>query len=363
MGSLLTCIEIAGSQSNYHWDATAVEDSVNHVSLFADRDYLSLSYIEIRSALARALDCLTPKIVVINGWGLKESIAALAWCCKRSVPRVVISDSQRIDRKRSLLKECFKKSFLAQCQAAFTGGKPHVRYLKTLGLPSEDCFVGCDVVDNEFFRIAASRKSNGHMEPKKKTLELLSCIRLIPEKNIPGTLKTLAAIDFPWHWTIAGEGPERKMIEGTITHLQLQDRVQLLGAVPYKLIPRLYQATDVYLQPSISEPWGLAVNEAMASRLPLLVSIQCGCHEDLVLEGVNGYTFDSRSAKSLAVALKKMWEDKDRWDAMGRESERIIVFWSLDLFAQNLWKTCELAMQRSNGMSGHSTAGALWKLL
>jgi glycosyltransferase involved in cell wall biosynthesis len=41
------------------------------------------------------------------------------------------------------------------------------------------------------------------------------------------------------------------------------------------------------------ETWGLAVNEALASGTPVLVSNRCGCAHDLVQEGINGYLFKS----------------------------------------------------------------------
>ena len=52
--------------------------------------------------------------------------------------------------------------------------------------------------------------------------------------------------------------------------------------------------------PSITDQWGLVVNEAMASGLPVLVSNGSGSAQDLVAPGTNGYTFNPSSTEELA---------------------------------------------------------------
>ncbi|HEX8847108.1 MAG TPA: glycosyltransferase family 4 protein [Pyrinomonadaceae bacterium] len=351
-GARLTCIEIAREQSNYSWGRSEyASDDFNYRTLF-DGEYFSLKYRMIRQAINRALDEVQPDVLVINGWGHKESVAALGWCCRNRVPRVLISDSQSIDSPRRKWKETIKRSFVAQCHAGFVGGAPHIRYLASLGLSPEFCVTGCDVVDNEMFLSAAKTRRETSASPEQSSLRILSCLRLLKIKNVPAALRSLAELSAPWHWTIAGDGPERESITDYARALGLGDRVHLPGHIRYSDLPGLYAAADVYLQPSLSEPWGLAVNEAMAAGLPVVVSRQCGCHEDLVREGVNGYTFDPRSGESLICAMEKFWERRGEWAQMGEASADIIKSWSLELFARNLWRACELAHTRALELKG-----------
>lgn len=363
--SRLFCVEIARQQSNYPWSLSRYSPKeFEYISLFDHKDYFALDYLDIRRAIARTFDRFQPDVVVINGWGHLESIAALAWCSRQGVPRVVISDSQFLDKPRRFWKEGLKRFFVAQCHSGFAGGAPHIRYLNDLGLSADSCVIGCDVVDNQIFATGGAVRSNGGPGHAKPAMRLLSCVRFLDIKNIPAALKALSSVRFPWHWTLAGDGPERKTIVRWIDKLGLGDRVHLPGAIAYESIPDLYKNADVYLQPSFSEPWGLAVNEAMASSLPVVISRQCGCSEDLVREGVNGYTFDAASVSDISAALEKMWENRDRWNEMGCESYQRIQYWSLDLFAQNLWKACELAIERASAVkSTKSTLGSLWKVL
>lgn len=363
-GATLTCIEIANEQANYSWGKSDyASEAFRYLTLF-ESDYFNLGYLAIRQALNSTLDEIRPDVVVINGWGDKCSASALGLCCRRGIPRVVISDSQEIDMPRKPWKEGVKRAFVRQCHAGFAGGAPQIRYLETLGMPAEFCVVGCDVVDNEVFTRTSNelrQKRNGN---GRERLRLLSCLRFLEHKNIPMVLRALARVDLPWEWRLAGYGPERENIRRWIEKLGLQERVHLPGHVAYDALPQLFAEADVYLQPSLSEPWGLAVNEALAAGLPVLVSRQCGCREDLVEEGVNGYLFDPESVDDLVNALGKIWERRRQWTEMGLASRRIVDYWSLDLFAANLWRGCELAIRRAKASgNGSSAVNSLFKLL
>jgi glycosyltransferase involved in cell wall biosynthesis len=81
----------------------------------------------------------------------------------------------------------------------------------------------------------------------------------------------------------------------------------------------------VFVHASTTEQWGLVVNEAMATGLPVIVSNRCGCVPDLVAEGKNGFTFDPGSEKSLTKSMLDMWRlPKRRLEEMRGESRRIV---------------------------------------
>ena len=73
-------------------------------------------------------------------------------------------------------------------------------------------------------------------------------------------------------------------------------------------MPVVYRLGDVFVLPSAgpNETWGLSINEAMASRKPVLVSNQCGGAFDLVVEGENGYVFQSGNQRDLVDKMNLM---------------------------------------------------------
>jgi len=123
-----------------------------------------------------------------------------------------------------------------------------------------------------------------------------------------------------------------------------------------------YALAEAFVLPSLEEEWGLVVNEAMASALPVIVSRAAGCAEDLLpvsemetqdevlfpttvaecneyhddssLEKrSNGYLFDSSSVDSLATALWLIAESDERRLAMGKRSREIVEMFSCENFA------------------------------
>jgi len=100
-------------------------------------------------------------------------------------------------------------------------------------------------------------------------------------------------------------------IASSITQLPFQDQTQ---------IKFLYRAANVFILPSISETWGLSVNEALASGIPVIVSDQCGSSADLVKNDVNGLVFKSGDIKDLVQKMQKMCNDEFR-EKLARKSK------------------------------------------
>jgi glycosyltransferase involved in cell wall biosynthesis len=93
-------------------------------------------------------------------------------------------------------------------------------------------------------------------------------------------------------------------------------------------LPMFYGVADALVLPSLYEPWGVVVNEAMASGLPVLISKNAGCRPDLVEEGWNGLLFDPSSRDSIAHCLRAFARLSDeQLAAMGEHSKERISGW------------------------------------
>ncbi|HMN24828.1 MAG TPA: glycosyltransferase family 4 protein [Ignavibacteriaceae bacterium] len=105
-------------------------------------------------------------------------------------------------------------------------------------------------------------------------------------------------------------------------------------------MPIVYRLGNVFVLPSISETWGLAVNEAMACGLPVIVSDKVGCAFDLVEQDENGYIFKSNDEKELMkvmnLCIDKWKNDKNKFDEMGFSSLNKIQGYSMDVLAENI---------------------------
>src|SRR4029077_6197468 len=92
-----------------------------------------------------------------------------------------------------------------------------------------------------------------------------------------------------------------------------------------------------------SEQWGLVVNEAIASGLPVIVSDRCGGVPELV--NGNGFTFDPTNKDELATRLLEMasLSDEER-KHLGENSYRIAANFAPESFGEGLERAASVAM-------------------
>jgi glycosyltransferase involved in cell wall biosynthesis len=143
---------------------------------------------------------------------------------------------------------------------------------------------------------------------------------------------------------LLGDGPLRPDLVRLISELGLQSCVLLPGFKQYDELPAYYALAGAFIHASTVEQWGLVVNEAMASGLPVLVSNRCGCAKDLVQENINGFTFDPNNIDQLSGLMVKISAGSFSRDAYGAASSRIIAGWNPDRFAQGLSQALQVAL-------------------
>jgi glycosyltransferase involved in cell wall biosynthesis len=117
----------------------------------------------------------------------------------------------------------------------------------------------------------------------------------------------------------------------------------MTGFKQYPDLPAYYGLASAFIHASTTEQWGLVVNEAMASGLPVLVSNRCGCAPDLVQERVNGFTFDPLDVEQLARLMVQLSSGLVDLRRMGDASRKIITDWGPERFASGLRQAAEMA--------------------
>ncbi|MGA8596336.1 MAG: glycosyltransferase family 4 protein [Bryobacteraceae bacterium] len=293
--------------------------------------------------LWRELESMQPSVVLVPGYYTAPGLAAALWSKWRGRRSVLMTESTRADHERSGWKEKLKSWMLrALFDWAVAGGSAHVRYLEALEFPSDRIARNYDVVDNEFFARGTNelRAGGNRKEWELPDKYFLFVGRLAPEKNVTGLIEEFAAYrknGGTWSLVIAGDGPLRGQLTGLAASHGLSTAVHFAGhQTSASLIP-YYAFASCFVLPSSREPWGLVVNEAMASSLPVLVSNRCGCVEDLVRPGVNGFVFDPAQHGAILGSLEAMEEcEIERLAHMGRKSHEIISRYSPETWADEV---------------------------
>ncbi len=381
----VTAVEYSDVDETYAWDLVDSMDSFQRCMLFPGASVQSQSGSRISEAVGRTLSGLCPEVVAIPGWHDRCSLAALEWCKKHGIPAVVMSETTPWDSKRTGWKEFVKKRLINLFSAGLAGGHAHAEYLEQLGVPRERIFLGYDAVDNEYFASRGAEARGQRLKIRgqqgKRSLKLgagsgernglpenyfLASARFVPKKNLallieayaryreltsqlPAPSSQHAAANSPllapWSLVILGDGPLKSDVCHLISDLRLAAHVHLPGFKQYQELPTYYALASAFIHPSTTEQWGLVVNEAMASGLPVLVSNRCGCAADLVQEGRNGFTFDPVNFEALAQLMLRISALNFPLTEFGSASREIISNWGPNRFATGLRAAVALALK------------------
>jgi len=334
----------AGSDARYH-----------KVSLFPEAAHNNLGSSQLRRAFWSALEQANPDVVAVNGWNDFGSLVAADCCVRRGIPMVVMSESALQDEPRTWWKEMIKRRVVGVYSAALVGGQRHVEYLVELGMPRDRIFTGYDVVDNAYFRRRAeevrSQKSDVRKQYGLSENYFLASARFIEKKNLPTLIRAYAAYrqkseasgNPPWDVVLLGDGPLREALNSQLSTLNLHAHVHLPGFKPYDELPVYYALAKAFVHASTTEQWGLVVNEAVASGLPVIVSERCGCVPELVRG--NGFTFDpidERELPSRLLQIASLSDDERR--SLGDASYRIAENFAPEHFGEGLEQAAKLAL-------------------
>ncbi|MBI4488809.1 MAG: glycosyltransferase family 4 protein [Deltaproteobacteria bacterium] len=173
----------------------------------------------------------------------------------------------------------------------------------------------------------------------KEKFHIVSCGSLYPRKGFPDLLKACQLLrdrGSSFRCTIIGEGPLRPRLERFIREHQLEQCVDLLGALPQREVIRHYQKADLFVLPCMTDHlgWdelfsdpllllevGLAIPfrpitdgipnvlvEAMAMGIPVVSTTVAGIPE-LIKDGQNGVLVPERNPLALAAAIDRLFKD------------------------------------------------------
>jgi len=286
-------------------------------------------------------------IVHLAGWGNVVLLGALLIARSLAIPVAVESDMAvgRVDRSLLYwLKKLFYP-FLFRLPSRFLpGGTPQVQYLARFGAKLDRMTVAQMTVDVCAIRRfcagpaasvrCAARRRWGVTAAERVVLYVG---RLEKDKGVHELLAAFAAAaatENSLRLVIVGDGTLRPRVEAVAS--SADSRVSYLGRLSGNDVLRAYLSADLLVLPSLFEPWGLVVNEAMACGLPVIVSDRVGCARDLVRPAETGLIVSSGCVSELASAICELTGDDAARRHMGQAAERLISHWTLQNEASNI---------------------------
>jgi glycosyltransferase involved in cell wall biosynthesis len=286
-------------------------------------------------------------ILHLAGWGELVLVGAMLMAKSLRIPVAIESDTaegQSESTWRNPIKRLFYPLLFRLPDHFLPAGTRQVGYLRRFGVEQGRMTVSqmsVDVCayqrfgqpDRQAARCAVRAKWSisadervalyvGRLEKNKGLSDLLSAfLRVAKEERDVRLL-------------VVGDGSLRPLVEEVAT--RPGSRVLYLGRLSGYDIRRAYVAADFLVLPSRFEPWGLVVNEAMASGLPVIVSDRVGCSDDLVRHGETGLIVSAGRDAELSEAIQQLLRDTAGRRRMGYAARNLISNWTLENEARNI---------------------------
>lgn len=265
---------------------------------------------------------LKPDVLVSYELGARSIFAAIHRLFHRKSRLVLaVYVSEHTERSWSWLRVALRKILLRFADVVTYQGSSGKRYLSKLGVPDSK-------LEWLPYTAHSSMIHSGETSRDPDRRRRLLCVGQFTERKAPDAFLRILA---KWcaarpneqvEISFAGRGPLQSAIEAIPLPANL--RMNMLGSVKPESIPAIYREHGILVFPTLADEWGLVVDEAMFSGLPVLSSIYAQATLDLVKDGFNGWRFKPDDESNTLDAISRMWStsdcELDKMALQGRET-------------------------------------------
>lgn len=243
---------------------------------------------------------------------------------------------------RTRVKEAAKRVAFSHADGILTAGEDGRRYAVRYGASGDRIHVVPHVIDAARFRAAAGRAAARRDDLRRRLglrgLTFLYVGRLWSGKGMDDLLtafalaQTAAARDLSL--LLVGQGAD----EGPMRHRIARegiDGVVFAGFHQQDELGAFYAASDVFVFPTLGDPYGLVVDEAMACSLPVVSSDAAGEIAPRIVDGHNGYVVKAGDPRELAARMVGLAEDAGLRRRMGRAAWEVVSWQSPERWARD----------------------------
>jgi glycosyltransferase involved in cell wall biosynthesis len=285
-----------------------------------------------------------PSLLHVAGWSAPPSLVGILHGHGCGLPVVVDLDTWRGAPSfwRSAIKKLVYPSLFSRIGHFAPGGSRQADYLRGYGVPDEKITpvqMTVDVIGIQ--RYLASEPSSGSFFRKRLGIALDAPVALFMGRLV--SLKGIADLLHAWpsvtsrvpgiQLVIAGDGEER----GQVVAAAAKDpNIHAVGRLTGNDVWSAYAAADLCVAPSLIEPWGLVVNEAMAAGTPVIVTDIFGCVGDLARDGETALVVPAGAPDKLAEAISAIALDETLRLRIARTAASLISAWTIQKQAQKI---------------------------
>lgn len=268
-------------------------------------------------ASAPIIDRRAPAVAVLHGWRTFFMLQAARECRRAQVPFILRAENPvyrgRGEHRtwRSAARDVLLRWLLRGAAVCVYIGTANRRFLMERGVPVAKLVHMPYYVDNDAVRRAAALGRSRRAELRAllgipAQARLIVCVgKFLPRKRQRDLVEAMRQLPSHAHALFIGSGEQEQSCRDLAAALGVSDRCHFAGFRPPLEAWEMLGACDVFCLPSAAETWGLVVNEALASGLPVVVTEEVGCAEDLVVAGRTGSVVGVGNVAQISDALRE----------------------------------------------------------
>lgn len=271
--------------------------------------------------LIAALTRARPDWLLVYGYASRMNWTAVLWARSHGVKVAYTSDSNDRNPERFVpIKKISVGYYFRHVDCFLATSERNVGYLQRYGAPPARIHRIPFAIDVARFTV-----HNG-AAPVPPAYDFLWAGKFIPRKRGQDFIAALASLaersDRPIRACMLGDGPCRDVLQSQARTLPLRCTVDFPGFVNQQEMPAALCSARVFVFTSAYEPYGLAVTEAAAAGLAIVVTDNAGCVGATVLArpGVNALTYHAGDIPALSTAMESLLCDDDLRRCMQRAS-------------------------------------------
>jgi len=253
--------------------------------------------------------------ILLFGWNNILYIKSFFLAKIHKVPiilRVETNSSQKINYFKKIIKYFILNILFKYIDYFLYIGTLNKKFYLNLGVNDKRLYPAPYSVDNNFF--LNKKETNIFINKKFKKKTILFVGKLIERKNVEEflNLAKLFKNDRRFNFLVVGDGHQIKLCNEFIISNKLSN-IKIAGFKNQRELKVIYQKSFLLIVPSKYETWGLVINEAMASGLPVICSRNCSSSRDLIINGKNGYVYNLGDIKLLKKIIIELSENKKKY--------------------------------------------------
>ncbi|HOT98102.1 MAG TPA: glycosyltransferase family 4 protein [bacterium] len=278
--------------------SVVIKRNIKHAHGFSELIAIHLPY----DTLSQLIE-IKPEVIISGELGFRTLNALIYKKIRKDVVLIYWATlSQHTEKSRGFLRNLFRRWILPQADAIVVNGSSGERYIRQMGI-SKDMIFRVPYTHGLNIEIEQLPVLNRFIKDR-----ILYVGQLIERKGLQPFINTLCrwAESNPEkqiRFELAGDGPLRPILEKMSLPGNL--KFKFWGNLPYDQLPNLYARGGIFAFPSLADEWGVVINEAMAAGLPVLGSLYCQAVNEMVKDGVNGWTFRPDYPDEIFSALER----------------------------------------------------------